>query len=95
MVTAESLVWMYLREIRLDGRDTFVAGTLATLREAVGTGEISSTSRGARSVTYRLSPVALEARLSAALIALEHYDNGTEPGARSVLLDWGTNTTSL
>lgn len=95
MVTAESLVWMYLREIRLDGRETFVAGTLATLKEGVGSGEITSTSRGARSVTYRLSPVALEARLSAAYIALEHYDNGTEPGSRSVLMDWSANITSL
>jgi hypothetical protein len=95
MVDHESLVWLYLREIRLDGRAAFVAGTLATLRAAATTGEVATTSRGDRSVSMRLSPIAIEARIGAALLALEHYDNQTEPGARSVLLDRSSEYTAL
>ena len=95
MVSSGDLVWMYLREIRVETREVFVAGTLATLKSARDTGEVATTSRGDRSVTMRLSPIAIEARYAAALLAIEHYDAGTEPGGRSVLLDWSANETAL
>lgn len=95
MVDSASLVWMYLREIRLETRAVFVEGTLATLKAARDGGEVANSSRGDRSVGMRLSPIAIDARYGAALQALEHYDNGTEPGGRSVLLDWSASYTEL
>ena len=95
LVNRESLVWLYLREIRQDGRTEFVEGTLADLKAAQNAGEVATVNRGDRSTTMRLSPIAIEARLGAAREALDHFDNGTEPGGRSVMVDWSTQYLGL
>ena len=87
LVDNETLVKRYLREIRRVGQETFEADTLSKLKAAEMDGEVVSTGTMDENVALRRSAVPIEARVAAAEQALEHFENGPEPGGRTVLID--------
>lgn len=87
-VNNQLLVKRYFREIKRKGLDEFKATTLARLEEEEADGVITSTSVLDESHQIRRSAVPIEARIAAAEQAIEQFENGIEPGNRSISLDW-------
>jgi len=92
-VDHQLLVRRYFREISRKGLSVFEETTLARLEDEEEKGVITSTSVLDESHQIRRSAIPIEARLAAAYQAIEHFENGTQPGMRSIRLDWSRSET--
>lgn len=87
-VDNQLLLKRYYRALKRVGATEFENTILAKLLEEEADGVITSTSSLDESHQIRHSAIPIEARIAAAEQALEMFEDGIVPGARSILLDF-------